>query len=220
MDWVRSQHVPWRWINLMIQEEIIYTPKEFQDFGAPWWLGWLSGCLPLRSWSQGPRIKPHILLPALWGVCFSLSLCLPLPWAHECICFLSQINKILKKKKDFQDISKMYINRNWGTFVYSKGIYPNVVDWIELIDIRTLPRDSGFNVSVHEAGGGSNIFLGWSIRAWTQCWPTFHEMTCQNFVGIMWRRKCTGLGDKNVGLDLSHASCVPSPHLVPWRPLH
>ena len=47
-----------------------------------WWLHPLSICLGLRSWSQGPGIKPHIGLPAQQGVCLSLSL-FPTP----CSCF-------------------------------------------------------------------------------------------------------------------------------------
>ena len=46
--------------------------------GTPGWLSRLSVCLWLRSWSQGPGIKPHIRLPARWA-CFCLSLCLLLP---------------------------------------------------------------------------------------------------------------------------------------------
>ena len=32
--------------------------------GAPGWLNWLSGCLWLRSWPQGPGFEHHIELPA------------------------------------------------------------------------------------------------------------------------------------------------------------
>ena len=66
--------------------------------GAPGWLNWLSIYLQLRSWSQGPGIRPHIRLPAQEGVCFSSSLC-PLPSAPALRHSLSQINKYLKKKK-------------------------------------------------------------------------------------------------------------------------
>ena len=44
-----------------------------------WMAQWLSICLQLRSWSQGPGIKPHVGPPAQWGACFSHSLCLPVP---------------------------------------------------------------------------------------------------------------------------------------------
>ena len=37
-----------------------------------WWLSWLSICLGLRSWFQGPGIESHM------GLCFSLSLSLSL----------------------------------------------------------------------------------------------------------------------------------------------
>ena len=36
---------------------------------------WLSICLQLRSWSQGPGIMAHARLPAQQGVCVSLSFC-------------------------------------------------------------------------------------------------------------------------------------------------
>ena len=43
------------------------------------WLSQLSVCLWLRSQSKCPGIESHIRLSAPRGVCFSLSLCLPLP---------------------------------------------------------------------------------------------------------------------------------------------
>ena len=46
-------------------------------------------------------MEPHAGLPAQWGVCFSLSLC-----TSPCSCSLSQINKILKKKKKKQNMAK------------------------------------------------------------------------------------------------------------------
>lgn len=39
----------------------------------PGWLRWLSVCLLLRSWSQGPRIEPRIRLAAQCRTCLSLS---------------------------------------------------------------------------------------------------------------------------------------------------
>ena len=42
--------------------------------------------------SQCPGIKSHIGLPALWGACFSLSLCLSLPLLVLSL-FLSLSNK-------------------------------------------------------------------------------------------------------------------------------
>ena len=60
--------------------ETLSFPKQFSPeiefWGwAPRWLNWLSVCLQLRSWSQGPGIKLHIKLSAQWGVSFSPSLC-------------------------------------------------------------------------------------------------------------------------------------------------
>ena len=40
--------------------------------GAARWLSWLSLCLWLRSWSQGPGIEPFVGLPAQQRACFSL----------------------------------------------------------------------------------------------------------------------------------------------------
>ena len=65
------------------------------------WLSWLGVCLWLRSWSQGPGMDSScIRLPARGG---SLLLLLPLPLPGLCSLSLShsvsQINKILKKKK-------------------------------------------------------------------------------------------------------------------------
>ena len=57
---------------------------------APGWLSGLSLCLRLRSWSQGPGMEPRIGLSAQRGVCFSLSLCLPLCLLVISLC---QINK-------------------------------------------------------------------------------------------------------------------------------
>ena len=61
-----------------------YILKYFQ--GVPGWLSQLSLCLWLRSQSRGPGIKPHIGLPAQWGICFSLSLC---PFPYLCSLCLS-----------------------------------------------------------------------------------------------------------------------------------
>ena len=69
-----------------------------------WVVQLISICLQLRSLSQGPGIKPHVRLPAQWGFCFSLCLCLctlllgVLTRSHS----LSQINKQnLKKNVEF-----------------------------------------------------------------------------------------------------------------------
>ena len=66
------------------------------DCRAPGLLSWLSICLQLRSWYQGPGFKLHVVgLPAQWGSCFSLSFChSPYPF----MLYLFQINKSLKKK--------------------------------------------------------------------------------------------------------------------------
>lgn len=64
--------------------------------GAPGCLGWLSVCLRLRSWSHGPGIEPCIRLPAQWGVCYSLSLCLLLCLS---LSLSNEWIKSLKKKK-------------------------------------------------------------------------------------------------------------------------
>ena len=44
------------------------------------WFSWLSICLWLMSWSQGPVTESRVGLPAQWGVYFSLSLC-PSPFS-------------------------------------------------------------------------------------------------------------------------------------------
>ena len=65
-------------------------------------LSWLSVCLWLRSWSQGPGISPASGSPLSGEPTLpSLSTPHPLPLKHEHALFLSptQINKILKKKK-------------------------------------------------------------------------------------------------------------------------
>ena len=58
--------------------------------GVPGQPSQLSTCLQLRSWSQGPGIEPHSVLPAWWKACFSFSLC-----CSPCLCSLTlcQINK-------------------------------------------------------------------------------------------------------------------------------
>ena len=48
----------------------------------------------------GFGIKPCVGLPALWGTCFSLSLCLPLPLT----CSLWQINEIFKIKIKYYNL--------------------------------------------------------------------------------------------------------------------
>ena len=63
----------------------------------------MSVCLGLQSWSQSPGIEPSIGLPAQWGVCFSLSLCLP-----PCFCSLSNLLK--KKQMEWYSLcSFMYV---------------------------------------------------------------------------------------------------------------
>ena len=68
-------------------------------FRALEWLSPLSICLWLRSWSQSPGIKPCIGPPVQQGSCFSFSLCSISSLVLSHGCSLSQINKILKKKK-------------------------------------------------------------------------------------------------------------------------
>ena len=51
--------------------------KKWQE-GVPGWLSRLGIFLRLKSWSQGPGIEPCIRLAAQRGICYSLSLCLPL----------------------------------------------------------------------------------------------------------------------------------------------
>ena len=63
----------------------------------PAWLSWLSICLRLSSWSQGPGIESRIRLLAQQGACFSLYLLLSLSSAPPaCALSLSlwQRNKI------------------------------------------------------------------------------------------------------------------------------
>ena len=59
---------------LMQLEEYLKT-----NVRVPGWLSQLSIWLQLRSWSQGPGIKPCIGLCAQQGVCLRVSLPLPLP---------------------------------------------------------------------------------------------------------------------------------------------
>lgn len=71
--------------------------------------------------------------------------------------------EIIYIPKEFQDLAKIRISRNLGNICAFQGHLPKediTVDWIEFIDLSAPPKDSGFNVSVHEARGGSNIFLG------------------------------------------------------------
>ena len=84
--------------------------------GVPRWLSWLSICLLLGSWSQGPEIEPHIGLLAQPGACFSFSAAPP-----PCALSLSvkKINYLqLKKKKT--DFSFQLVNSIWFA---SKWIY-------------------------------------------------------------------------------------------------
>ena len=53
----------------------MFLEKMMKRWG-PRWLNQVSVCLWLKSWSQGPEIKPHIRLPAQWGAYFFL---LPAP---------------------------------------------------------------------------------------------------------------------------------------------
>jgi len=65
-------------------------------------------CLQLRSWSQGPGIKPHIGLPAQRGVCLSLcrscSLC-------SCVLSLNKKTKSFFKKRNMLKDNKQYKNK-------------------------------------------------------------------------------------------------------------
>lgn len=66
--------------------------------------------------------------------------------------------EIIYIPREFQDLAKIYINRNLGDICAFQGHLSKediTVDWIKLIDISAPPTDSGFNVSVHEARGGS-----------------------------------------------------------------
>ena len=60
------------------------------------WLSRLGICFWLGSRSRGPEIESQIRLPAQLGACFSLSPLLVLSLTS----FHSQINKILKSKKE------------------------------------------------------------------------------------------------------------------------
>ena len=63
----------------------------------PAWLSWLSICLRLSSWSQGPGIESRIRLLAQQGACFSLYLLLSLSSAPPaCALSLSLMNKYIK----------------------------------------------------------------------------------------------------------------------------
>ena len=70
--------------------------------------------------------------------------------------------------KESQDLANNMYQQKPRAFQGHLSKEDITVDWFELIDISALPRDSGFNVSVHETGGCSNIFLGQSVRTWTQ----------------------------------------------------
>ena len=68
---------------------------------VPGWLSQLSGCLQLRSWSQGPGIKAWVQAPCSVG---SLLLTLPLhllPLRLSCT-VLNEYIKFLKTKKIFK----------------------------------------------------------------------------------------------------------------------
>ena len=67
---------------------LLESPLKLPLLRGTWVAQWVSVCLQLRSWSQGPRIETCIRLPAQWGVCFSLC-----PSPYSCSFFLSQINK-------------------------------------------------------------------------------------------------------------------------------
>ena len=71
--------------------------------GWPGWLSQLSICLRLRSWSQGPGIKPRLHEALCSAGSLLLPLLLPSSPARAPTCArthaLSQINKVLKKKK-------------------------------------------------------------------------------------------------------------------------
>ena len=46
-----------------LQTPRVQKERDKNELGdAPGWLSWLSDCLLLRSWSQGPRIEPHMQL--------------------------------------------------------------------------------------------------------------------------------------------------------------
>ena len=72
-------------VAILILDKIPFKIRLLQ--GA-WVAHWLSVCLLLRSWFQGPGIKPHIRLLAQQRVCFSFC-----PSPRLCSFFLSQINK-------------------------------------------------------------------------------------------------------------------------------
>ena len=65
--------------------------------GAPGWLSQVSVCLQLRSWSQSPRIEPHVRLPAQQR---SLLLSPSAPPPSLCSLSLKLINNIFKEKKE------------------------------------------------------------------------------------------------------------------------
>ena len=65
--------------------------------GAPGWLSQLGICLQLRSWSQGPGMKPHIRLPAQWSSLLSGG---SPSTPHPGLCGLSLSNKIIFLKKE------------------------------------------------------------------------------------------------------------------------
>ena len=100
--------------NLELQ---IRTYLRVGNEGARTWLSRLSICLQLRSWFQGPGIKPHIRLPAQPESVSSSPFAPPL-LAHmhtcTCACTLSQTNKEKSKKK------KWGIQLEEGAFKLSK----------------------------------------------------------------------------------------------------
>ena len=74
----------WKWLLL--------TVFNIVNIGAPRWVSQLNVCFQLRSWSQGPRIKPASSSLLSWKPAS------PSPSAASPAYALCQINKIFKRK--------------------------------------------------------------------------------------------------------------------------
>ena len=91
-EWLNK--APWLCVHIRV-----YFFKLKKETGVSGWFSQLSVCLWLRSWTQGPGIKPHVGFPAPWGVGFSLSLCLSLPLLELSLSFyVKWINKQIFEK--------------------------------------------------------------------------------------------------------------------------
>ena len=64
----------------------------------------------LRSWTQGCEIEPHMGLPALRGVCFSL----PLPFPHSCACACARTHRHALSNKSIKSKGLSKSDNKWS----------------------------------------------------------------------------------------------------------